>query len=139
MLNKNSIKIFIKYVISGSSAAATDLLLLYILVDLFGFWYLSSSVVAYAMSFSISFVLQKFWTFSDYERYKLRKQIVQFFLVNTICLVLNSYGMFFLVSKLGVAYLAAQLTLGVLFAAFSFTINKFIIFNKSKNLIINKL
>ena len=55
----------VRFLISGSSAAGINLGTLFVLTHFFDVWYLLSSVVAFSVSFFVSFTLQKFWTFND--------------------------------------------------------------------------
>ena len=124
-------KLGVKYVISGSTAAAIDFILLFVLTDLLGIWYLTSAILAYISSFFTSFTLQKFWTFQDQDLKKIRKQFLIYLAVALIGLLLNSIMMYFWVSALHIWYLAAQfITTGIL-AIGSFAINTTITFKKT--------
>ncbi len=122
-------KIYLKYIISGGTAAGVDLVLLYALTDIFGLWYLLSAILAFIAAFFISFYLQKFWTFSDNSREKILKQMILYFMVGLINLCINTLGMYILVDKLEVMYVLAQIIMGALIAISSFLIYKFIIFS----------
>ncbi len=74
-------KRIIRYLISGGTAALTDLVLLYILADKLGIWYMYSVVLAFAVAFFVSFFLQKFWTFEDNGTSKAHRQITVYILI----------------------------------------------------------
>ncbi len=131
IIDKN--KIIAKYLISGGTAAVTDLGLLFIFTDLIGLWYVISAALAFAVAFFVSFFLQKFWTFRDDRKDKIQAQIVVCLVIGLINLGVNSYGMYLLVEYLSLWYLLAQIIMGASIAVYSFLIYKFLIFSK-KNL-----
>ena len=106
----------LKFLISGATVAGTDLVMLFILVHLCTLSYLPSSIIAFVIAVSVSFVLQKFWTFQDYSTDALRRQIVQY--VGTACMNLagNTLGIYVLVDIFSVHYLIAQFALMLFFA-----------------------
>src|SRR3989338_4767276 len=74
----------VKYLFAGGTAAAVNLMLLYVLTDIIGVWYLTSSVVAFIASFITSFVLQKFWTFRDPGLGRIKKQFAIYIVLGAI-------------------------------------------------------
>lgn len=119
----------IKYIISGGSGAVVNIGVLYLLTDVFGYWYLFSSMISFFSSCWISFILQKFWTFKDVSVDKFSKQALMFFFVQTVNLGLNTMLVYLLVEFLGLWYIAAQIISGVLIAISSFIIFSKIIFS----------
>jgi len=125
-------KIFAKYIISGCTAAVTDLVLLYIFTDILHIWYLLSAILAFIIAFFVSFYLQKYWTFRDNSRDKIYTQMSLYFLVGIINLSINTGGMYILVDKFNIMYILAQIMMGALIAVSSFLIYRFIIFKKRR-------
>lgn len=125
-------KTIVKYIISGGTAAVTDLALLYILTGLLGIYYLLSAGIAFIIAFFVSFFLQKFWTFRDNNREKMYKQMSLYFIVGVTNLGINIGGMYVLVDKFNIMYILAQIIMGALIAIFSFLIYRFVIFKKRK-------
>ena len=122
----------IRYIISGGIAAVVDLILLYILTDVFGIWYLFSATLAFCVTFFVSFFLQKYWTFRDRAKEKIYRQIGLTFAVAIINLGLNTLLMFLLVDILGIWYLLAQALVFAVIAVESFMIYKFLIFTPTR-------
>jgi glycosyltransferase involved in cell wall biosynthesis/putative flippase GtrA len=91
-----------------------------------------SSSFAFLIAYFVSFSLQKFWTFRDNGRGKIRQQMSLYFIVGVINLLLNGSGMYLLVDKLGVMYLLAQIIMGAILGFSSFVIYRFVIFEKRK-------
>ncbi|MDO8590606.1 MAG: GtrA family protein [bacterium] len=120
----------VKYLISGGTAAMVNLVLLYILTDLFGVWYLTSGVIAFSAGFIVSFVFQKFWTFSDHRREVMHIQAGAYLVVGIVNLGLNTLFIYLLVTYAGFHYLWAQIVSGVVIACQSFFVYKHLIFFK---------
>ncbi len=104
----------IKFLISGGTATATILLVLYILTEWFGMWYLFSAGIAFVAGTFVSFTLQKFWTFTDRRIDVLKKQAGWYVLIQIWDLGLNTLGLYILVEHFHVWYLVVQLALSAL-------------------------
>lgn len=118
----------LRFIIAGSLGAITDLTILYILTDIWGVWYVFSTIVAFSMAFIVSFILQKFWTFKNYSKSAIRKQVPIYFVTALINVVVNTYLVFFLVHYQHVHYLLAQVITSCFIAVSSFVIYNKIIF-----------
>jgi putative flippase GtrA len=121
-------KIYIKYVISGGTAAGVDLALLFIFTELLNVWYIISATIAFFIAFFVSFTLQKFWTFRDNSTEGVYKQMSLYFAVGIANLFLNAGLMFVLVDIIHLWYMLAQVVAGVFVASWSFLIYKIFIF-----------
>lgn len=121
-------KKFIKYFISGGTAAFVHLSLLFIFTDFLGLWYILSTSLGFLFAFLVSFYLQKFWTFRDKNREKEKKQMVVYFLVGVSNMFINAGGMYVLVDFFGIWFMLAQVIMNLSIAVSSFVIYNFIIF-----------
>lgn len=121
-----------RFITSGSIAAFTNLTLLYLFTSIVGIWYIFSAVIAYMISISVSFTLQKFWTFSHHSLKKTYSEIFWYIVNNVFSLVINIAGLYVLVEYVSMWYLAAQFILLVLIAIWSFFIYRFLIFRPIK-------
>ncbi|MCX6796382.1 MAG: GtrA family protein, partial [Candidatus Falkowbacteria bacterium] len=124
-------KIYIKYIIAGGTAAATDLFLLFLFHDIFKINVVVSATLAFVIAFFVSFYLQKFWTFSDNSRNKIKQQMGIYFFVGVINAGINAIGMDFLVNKLQIWYILSQVIMCGSIALYSFIIYNLFIFKKS--------
>lgn len=120
MLNLKHYTKVLKYIVSGGSAAIVNIGSFAIMKGYFGFWYLSSSIIAYTFAFFVSFTLQKFWTFDNQETSGIRGEIVSFLIYNLFGLCLNTLIVYILVDHLSVSGILAQLIAGVAVALCSF-------------------
>ncbi|MDP3725664.1 MAG: glycosyltransferase [bacterium] len=130
----------VRFIISGSIAALVYFTLLYIFTDIIGLWYLFSSVVTYILSFSVSFVLQKFWTFRD-VRMEMRiviRQLVLQFIIAIGMLLLHTAALFVLVDVIGLWYLFAATISAFVLGILSFFIYRIFIFNITPHISILK-
>src|SRR3989344_8484307 len=88
-------KIIIKYIISGGTAAIVDLTILYFL-DSLGMYYLISVNIAFIIAFIVSFSLQKYWTFNDSRGNRTHYQMIIYFVVSVINVFINTIIIHFL-------------------------------------------
>lgn len=122
-----------RYLLSGGTAAATDLILLFVLTDIFGFWYILSSAIAFIIAFIVSFVLQKFFTFQDHDMDGVHGQALLYFIVAAMNLVVNTLLIYTLVHYVGLHYLLSQVLTSIVIAIESFIIYRMFIFAPSSN------
>lgn len=119
--------VLLRYVISGGTAAVTDLVLLFVLNSLFGIHYLLSAILAYLVAFWVSFLLHKFWTFSSHEE-RTHKQVVMYFGASLFSLGLNTVLMYVFVDFVHLQVILAQIVVGLLVASISFFISRNVVF-----------
>lgn len=129
----NRRKSIIKFFIAGGLAAAVDLILLYLFHGVFIWGLVVSTSLAFIISFVVSFALQKFWTFRNYDQKKITKQIALYMFNAAIGLTVNGLLMHLLVNNWKVWYLLAQIGVTFLIGLFNFIVYKFIIFKIHKN------
>ena len=121
---------FVRFVLAGVFAFAINLVALYFFTDIVGIYYLISTVLAFLISFSVSFTLQKFWTFQDNSRDHLHIQLPLYLGMQLTNITLNAALMFVFVEYLHVWYLYSQAVISLALAAAIFFINKKYIFKK---------
>ena len=122
----------IKYIFSGGLVTASNLLILFISVHYLKLWYLISSVIAFCFGVSISYILQKFFTFKNYELENIHKQFLNFFIFALIMLVFNTLLMYVFVDIIKIWYLLAQAVSSILIAFINYTYFNKVIFKKIK-------
>ncbi len=133
----NYVRFFTKYVavrfvVSGGTSAAVDLILLYVLNSIFGIHYLPASVLAFLGAFGVSFTLHKFWTFQSHDE-QTDKQVVLYFGTSLFGLFLNTVLMYVFVDFFHVQVLISQFFVGAMVACSSFFISRNIVFKYKKN------
>lgn len=118
----------VRFVISGGTATAVNLGILFTLTHLFSFWYLLSSAIAFMVAFWVSFAMQKLWTFGDTSKSRASTQALFFFAVILVGLGINTSLLFVLVEYAHLHYLVAQLISGVFIAVMNYFSYKRLVF-----------
>lgn len=114
-----------RYLFSGGTATMVNLTVLYYCTSILGVWYIYSAFIAFLVAFSVSFTLQKFWTFRDMRTHKVHRQILLFFAVQLGALGVNIAGLYVLTEYVGLWYFFSQI---IIFIGISVT--NFVIFSK---------
>lgn len=117
----------VRFIVSGTLAALTTLMLLYIFTEWFSMWYVYSATIAYALSIVVSFVLQKYWTFQNNVSTATHAQFMRFIFLNIINIGLNACGVYVL-TELGLWYMASEFLVALVIALSSFVIMRRFIF-----------
>jgi putative flippase GtrA len=124
-------KLFCKFIFAGCLSGGLDLLILFLLHGVFGLALVLSTSIAFIFSFLSSFTLQKVWTFRNFERDKVWRQLVIYFFDAFFGLNLNALLMHILVNRLGLWYILAQILVNLLIGLINFLVYHFIIFKKN--------
>ncbi len=126
-------KAIIKFIVSGSLAGATDLILLFVFHGWIRIAITLATSLAFILSFFVSFSLQKFWTFRNHYEGKIIHQL-SIYLINALWgLAMNAWFMHLLVNGYGIWYILAQIIVNLAIGFWNFTIYKLVIFKNIKN------
>jgi len=124
-----------KFVASGSTAAAVEFSLLYVLKEYAGLHYLISSSIAFCVAVVVGFTLQKFWTFENRELDRIQRQAIQYFALGLTNLGINAVLMYLLVENFHLWYMLAQVLACGMLACNNFLMyNLFIFKPEAENL-----
>lgn len=118
---------FIRFSMSSSSTMLLDLLVLIILVEFFGVFYLVAAGIAFTTSNSVNYVINRFWGFRDTKQ-KLAKGYLLFIFIGTLGLGLTVFLMWVFVSLLGVFYFLSRIIVAIIEGTISFVLHYFITF-----------
>ena len=118
----------VRFLIAGSLATGTDLVLLYALTAGVGLWYLSSTVLAWFAAFAVSFALQKRWTFGDKSE-RAFGSLGKYLTLQGTNAALNALGVFALVEYAQLNYVLAQMIVAAAIAAWTYLISRRFIFS----------
>lgn len=119
---------FARYLLSGSFAALVDISANYVLH--FFLWYLYASIIAFILTFFVSFLLQKYWTFRENSAHRIPVQSGISLGIALLNLALNTSLMYTAVSLLGVHYLIARIIVLGLISIESYILYKYVIFRR---------
>lgn len=115
-----------RYLIAGGAATATNFFILILLTEYVGIWYLASSSIAFICGITISFTLQKWWTFSEFSTDLIPTQALYYLVVTLVGLGINAIILFVLVDVFNMWYVVAQLLVSAIIAPVSFFFYHFI-------------
>ncbi|EKD29987.1 MAG: GtrA family protein [uncultured bacterium (gcode 4)] len=118
---------FLKFFFIGGFFAFSDLVILYVLTDIFGWFYLYSALFGFILITSLAFIVHKTFTFQCKREDRLR-QYIFFFLVNTLGLGIYSWILYAGVEYLGIFYLYVAVIDKFIVFIWNFLANKFITF-----------
>ena len=140
MITLSNYWFLLRYAVVGVSGGVLQTATLYVWVELLRLqeYYLSGSAIGFCLALMVTFTLQKYWTFKDYEQAMLQRQFTWY---TTIALVnLGANVSLLHISRLAlealglnffhVWYLMAQIGIIIILAILSFTTNYLITFRK---------
>lgn len=119
----------LKFSTVGASGAVIGLLMLYLLTDLAGWYYLASFVIASLLSITNNYIWNSLWTFK-----KKQANIPGYFkylALSTITLAINTGLMFILTDILNFWYMASAIVVTILVFSINFIISRRYVWNKS--------
>ena len=122
-------KQFSKFAVAGAIFAIFNIAVLYILTDLFGIYYIASSIIAFFLGSTGNFLLNKKWTFKEKIRHEdFLKKYTKAMTVNISSLFITLLLLALLTEALGLYYLISQ-TIAMVVAFFvNFIGNKKLVF-----------
>ncbi len=119
------------YLVAGIIGFSVNIGALYLLTDYLKVWYLASSILAYTIAFSVSFVLQKFWTFKVSSFENLKKEITIYFIVFILGNLVNTALIYLFVEYIKLHYIVGAVLSNILIAAINFFLYKNIVFKNN--------
>ena len=119
-----TIKQFFKFGIVGVFNTLINLLVLYILTEFFGVYYLVSAFFAFIIAVTNSFILNKTWTFEEKVGHKVYSRYFKFIVISLIALIFNLILLYVLVEYFKIWYMLAQLIGVILNLIINFLGNK---------------
>lgn len=123
----------LRYLVSGGSAAVTNITILFVLVHFFHIWYLLAAIVSYVTAIYVSFVMHKFFTFNDYTKNKIRRQTSMHVGIQVFNISINTLLMYVSVDLLHIHYIISQVLSGTGIALYSFLVYKHLVFTSGVN------
>ena len=111
----------------GGLMIILNVLIIYILTNILGIYYIISAIVSYQLLLGVSFSLNEKWTFNSIKNYALEKMCHRFVLYYLIALsgmIVNITILFFLTEYGKVFYLISSIIASFLVFLWNFIINK---------------
>ncbi len=113
-----------RFLIAGGIGAFTSVFFLFVLTHYLHLWYILSSIVAFVIATTVSFLLQKFWTFKNGDKSQVNNQVFYFVLLAVINLPLNTWLVYLFTEYARFYYLLSQVVASVIVAVWSFVVYK---------------
>lgn len=120
-LIRRNLKDFFKFGLVGLTGTVLHILILFILTEFAGIYYIYSAIFAFLVAVTSNFLFNKFWTFRKTSRGKHFKRYAIFFTTAIIAFLINISLLYFFTEFLKINYLISQL----IAIALSFWINFF--------------
>lgn len=120
-----------KYIFAGGIATFSNLTVLFICVNYFKIWYLTSAVISFSCGVIVSYLLQKFFVFENYSKKDIHKQFMNFLIYNLVMLGVNTLLMYLFVNVIGFLYLLAQVIAALITAFLNYNYFRRFIFNEN--------
>ncbi len=121
---------FLRFLVSGITATALQVALLFGFTEFLKVPYLVSASVAMLIAYGLSFVLQKHWSFKNSDTSKTKRQLALYAGFVSFNIALNAALLWFFVHELFLWYVFAQLVAAVAIALLSYVVYKKVLFAK---------
>jgi putative flippase GtrA len=131
LISKNTGNIFhqlLRYIIVGAIAFIADLTSLFILTEVFGFYYIISASIAFVIGLMINYYLSIKWVFHKRNLSNKWIEFQIFAIIGIIGLFLNAFLMWIFTDYTGVYYLYSKIITAILILFWNFTARKIILF-----------
>jgi len=111
---KHVILEFFKFAFVGLIGTFVNIIMLYLLTEGIGVYYMLSAVISFIFAMTSNFILNKIWTFNERIRLGVGKKYIQFSLVSIVALIVNLFFLYLLTEVFGVYYIISQvLAIGI--------------------------
>ena len=100
---------FIKFALVGVVNTLINLVVLYVLTEFFGVYYIISAIFAFIVAVTNSFVMNKCWTFNEKINHKTKTRYVKFFIVSLIALLVNLVLLYSFTELWKIHYMLSQI------------------------------
>ena len=111
---QNIIKEFIKFGVVGAIGTLINIVLLYLLTEKVGIYYMFSAIFSFIIAMTSNFILNKVWTFRERIKLYVGKKYLQFGLVSVSALLVNLFFLYLFTEIFGIYYILSQtLAIGI--------------------------
>jgi putative flippase GtrA len=125
--NNTSIQ-FLRGIFVGGICVLSDMLILYLLVELTGMHYLAANIVAFIAGSTLNYILSILWVFTSRGGYSRKKEFIIFCIIGAIGLALNSLFLWIFTDGFNMFYMASKIIATILVYLWNFFSRKYILF-----------
>lgn len=119
---------FARYAVAGGVATAADFLVLFLLTDWFGMYYLLSATIAFSIGITVNYIISVTWVFSQRKLSNLYLEILIFLITGVVGLALNNFILWALTEKFLLYYLYSKAVATVIVLFWNYYSKKVILF-----------
>ncbi len=120
--------ILLRFIGAGIIGTAVHFSVLALFVEVFDFTVIPGTTIAFITAWSVSFLLQKHWTFQNNDQERLIRQILSYVAIAFLNIFVNALLMHIFVNELEHHYLLGQLFTTAIIAAESFVLYRLVVF-----------
>lgn len=120
----------VRYAVSGVVGLGTNLGVMYFATEILGIWYMWSAAIALTASFLVAFILQKYWTFKETTKDKIRSQAASYLAIAIGGMFFDMAALYVFVDVFGLWYFGSQVVIMGFIALASFLLNRNLTFKK---------
>ena len=117
---------FVRYGIIGSSSVLIDMVFLYVLTEVAGFWYMVSAVIATTTVVFFNFFMNRNWSFASNGL--MRRQMVKYSMLLGFNYLYSIFGLYFFVEFFHLHYLMGKIIIALTMVTWNFALFKFVIY-----------
>ncbi len=120
--------ILLRFIGAGIIGTAVHFGVLALFFEVFDFTVIPGTTISFITAWSVSFLLQKHWTFQNNDHERLIRQILSYVAIAVLNIFVNALLMHIFVNELEHHYLLGQLFTTAIIAAESFVLYRLVVF-----------
>ncbi|MDR0763313.1 MAG: GtrA family protein [Bacteroidales bacterium] len=119
---------FFRGIFVGVICVLSDMLILYLLVELAEMHYLLANLIAFFVGTALNYILSILWVFTSRGDYSRQKEFLLFSIIGAVGLALNSLFMWVFTDGFGLFYMVSKIITTILVYIWNFFSRKYILF-----------
>ncbi len=123
----SSLQLFLRYCVVGVIATVVDYALLYGLTEFYGLWYLFSATISFIAAATVSYYLNRIWTFNNNDS-RIARQVGIFLVISGVGIIINNTILVVGVEVIGMWYMLAKVFSTAVTLIWNFIGHKYITF-----------
>jgi putative flippase GtrA len=121
-----------RYGLGSTLSYLINLVIIWLMTDIFGVHYLLSSIAGYASIVITSYIFSVTWIFTERKIASRKKEFVAFTLITIFAILMNLVSMWFFTDQLGWHYIISNITTNFLATLWGYIPKKIFLFSEKK-------
>jgi putative flippase GtrA len=130
---KNKVPQVIRYFFVGGSAALTDLIIFYLLVDILGFNYVLVSILGFIVATLVNYLLSILFVFESGVRFNRFMELFYVYAVSSVGLFVHLATLTLFIEYFNYDKMASKVIAIISAFAFNYLLRKYFVFHGKKN------